>query len=553
MSTTQSGQEKMAPIWVADQGDGTYRNPILHADYSDPDVIRVGEDFYMTASSFSHIPGLPILHSKDLVNWKLVQYAIQRLDLEGYDVPLHGKGVWAPSIRYHDGKYWIFFSTPDEGIFMTTADHPEGEWSPLHLVHEVKGWIDPCPLWDEDGQAYLVHAFAKSRTGIKSKIKVCRMAPDGNRLLDEGQIVFDGTAHHPTIEGPKFYKRDGYYYIFAPAGGVKPGWQTVLRSKQVFGPYEDRIVMHQGASNVNGPHQGGYVELESGESWFIHFQDRDAYGRIVHLQPMKWNEDGWPVIGVDREGNGTGEPVDVYIKPDVGAAYPITVPDVSDDFQNDRIGVQWQWQANSRPEWAEVVPDKGLVLHMHPYPEGIQSLFGVPQLLMQKLPASAFEATTKLTFLPKREGDRAGFIVFGDDYACLSLSQTDTGAVRLSLLRGAKQPDNHLHADESEETGLDWSEHGSPETGWTIHLRFSLEEPARCHFSWSKDGEDFQPIGAPFTATTALWVGAKMGVFALNTRSANRGGQGVFRYFEVNETVEEQGKEEVQDGTSHSV
>ncbi|WP_174818715.1 glycoside hydrolase 43 family protein [Paenibacillus illinoisensis] len=553
MSTTHSEQEKMAAVWVADQGDGTYRNPILHADYSDPDVIRVGDDFYMTASSFSHIPGLPILHSKDLVNWKLVQYAIQRLDLEGYDVPLHGKGVWAPSIRYHDGKYWIFFSTPDEGIFMTTADHPEGEWSPLHLVHEVKGWIDPCPLWDEDGQAYLVHAFAKSRAGIKSKIKVCRMAPDGSRLLDEGQIVFDGTAHHPTIEGPKFYKRDGYYYIFAPAGGVKPGWQTVLRSKQVFGPYEDRIVMHQGASNVNGPHQGGYVELESGESWFIHFQDRDAYGRIVHLQPMKWNEDGWPVIGVDREGNGTGEPVDVYNKPDVGAAYPIVVPDVSDDFQNERIGVQWQWQANSRPEWAEVVPDKGLVLHMHPYPEGIQSLFGVPQLLMQKLPASAFEATTKLTFLPKQEGDRAGLIVFGDDYACLSLYQTDTGAVRLSLLRGAKQPDNHLHADESEEAGLDWSEHGSLETGWTIHLRFSLEEPARCQFSWSKNGEEFQPIGAPFTATTALWVGAKMGVFALNTQSANRGGQGIFRYFEVKETVEEQGKEEVQDGTSHSV
>ncbi|MCW3794966.1 glycoside hydrolase 43 family protein [Paenibacillus sp. LS1] len=535
MSTTQSEQQRLDPVWVADQGDGTYRNPILHADYSDPDVIRVGDDFYMTASSFSHTPGLPILHSKDLVNWRLVRYAIDRLDLPGYDVPLHGKGVWAPSIRYHDGKYWIFFSTPDEGIFMTTADHPEGEWSPLHLVHEVKGWIDPCPLWDEDGQAYLVHAFAHSRSGIKSKIQVCRMAADGRRLLDEGTIVFDGTEYHPTIEGPKFYKREGYYYIFAPAGGVKPGWQTVLRSQQVFGPYEDRIVMHQGASPVNGPHQGGYVELESGQSWFIHFQDRDAYGRIVHLQPMTWTEDGWPVIGIDREGHGTGEPVDVHVKPDVGAAYPIIVPDVSDDFQTDHLGLQWQWQANSRPEWADAGAERGLVLPAHPYPEGIQSLFGTPHLLLQKLPASEFVATTKLTFLPAQEGDQSGLIMFGDSYASLCLLQTEDGTIRLSLIRGTKRADSHLHADEWEETGLDWEGQGSQVTGWTIHLRLTLTEPALCQFSWSEDGAEFQPIGTPFNATTALWVGAKMGIFAVNTRLANRGGQGVFRYFNVKE------------------
>ncbi|MFE6077747.1 glycoside hydrolase 43 family protein [Paenibacillus sp. NPDC057886] len=537
MGTTQSNQQRMKPIWVADQGDGTYRNPILHADYSDPDVIRVGDDFYMTASSFSHTPGLPILHSKDLVNWKLVRYAIERLDLPGYDVPLHGKGVWAPSIRYHDEKFWIFFSTPDEGIFMTTADHPEGEWSPLHLVHEVKGWIDPCPLWDDDGQAYLVHAFAHSRCGIKSKIQVCRMAVDGSKLLDEGTIVFDGTKHHPTIEGPKFYKRDGNYYIFAPAGGVKPGWQTVLRSEQVFGPYEDRIVMHQGASVVNGPHQGGYVELMSGESWFVHFQDRDAYGRIVHLQPMSWSKDGWPVIGIDREGNGTGEPVDIYAKPNVGASYPVSVPDVSDHFEADRLGLQWQWQANSRPEWADVGSEEGLVLYAHPYPENIQSLFGVPQLLLQKLPASEFEATTKLTFLPEQAGDRAGLILFGDSYASLCLTQTEDGTARLSLIRGAKRPESHLHADEWEETGLDWEGNGTPENGWAIHFRFTLTEPARCQFSWSEDGTEFQPIGTPFNATTALWVGAKMGIFAVNTRSEHRGGQGVFRYFDVKEMV----------------
>ncbi|MDQ0172136.1 glycoside hydrolase family 43 protein [Paenibacillus tundrae] len=538
MATSQSSLEKFEPIWVADQGDGTYRNPILHADYSDPDVIRVGDDFYMTASSFSHTPGLPILHSKDLVNWKLVNYAIERLDLPGYDVPLHGKGVWAPSIRYHDNKYWIFFSTPDEGIFMTTATHPEGTWSPLHLVHEVKGWIDPCPLWDDDGHAYLVHAFANSRCGIKSKLQVCRMASDGSRLLDEGMIVFDGTEHHPTIEGPKFYKRDGDYYIFAPAGGVKPGWQTVLRSKQVFGPYEDRIVMHQGSSSINGPHQGGYVELDSGESWFIHFQDRDAYGRIVHLQPMQWDEQGWPVIGLDQEGHGTGEPVIVHKKPDVGSTHPVIVPEVSDDFTADRLGLQWQWQANPQPEWADLSPEQGLILHTLPYPEGVQSLFGVPQLLMQKLPASAFEATTQLTFHPKQAGDQAGLVLFGDAYAYLCLTQTEEGNIRLSLNRGEKQRNSDLHADEWQEEGLDWKGEGSTASGSTIHLRLTLIEPAHVQFSWSEDGVSYTPIGTTFAATTALWVGAKMGLFAINTKSEPSAGRGEYRYFAVKEIQE---------------
>ncbi|MCM3175173.1 glycoside hydrolase 43 family protein [Paenibacillus sp. MER 99-2] len=538
MAASQSSLEKFEPIWVADQGDGTYRNPILHADYSDPDVIRVGDDFYMTASSFSHTPGLPILHSKDLVNWKLVNYAIERLDIPGYDVPLHGKGVWAPSIRYHDNKYWIFFSTPDEGIYVTTATHPEGQWSPLHLVHEVKGWIDPCPLWDDDGQAYLVHAFANSRCGIKSKIQVCRMAPDGSRLLDEGRIVFDGTEHHPTIEGPKFYKRDGDYYIFAPAGGVKPGWQTVLRSKQVFGPYEDRIVMHQGSSTINGPHQGGYVELDSGESWFIHFQDRDAYGRIVHLQPMQWDEQGWPIIGLDQEGDGTGEPVILHKKPNVGSTHPVVVPEVSDDFRADRLGLQWQWQANAQPEWADLNPEQGLILHTLPYPDGVQSLFGVPQLLMQKLPASAFEATTQLTFHPKQAGDQAGLLLFGDAYAYLYLTQTEDGAIRLSLNRGEKQKNSDLHADEWQEEGLDWKGEGSTASGWTIHLRLTLIEPAHVQFSWSEDGVSYTPIGTTFVATTALWVGAKMGLFAINTKSEPSEGKGKYRYFAVKEIQE---------------
>ncbi len=244
--------DKVSRVWVADNGDGTYRNPVLHADYSDPDVIRVGNDYYMTASSFNCVPGLPILHSRDLVNWKLIGHALHRLvPEEEFSMPQHGKGVWAPSIRFHNNEFYIYFPDPDHGIYLTKASNPAGPWSEPLLVAGGKGLIDPSPLWDDDGQAYLVYAFAGSRAGIKSVLMVDRMEPDGTRLYGQPVMVFDGSRDHPTVEGPKFYKRNGWYYIFAPAGGVTNGWQLVLRSRDVFGPYEAKTVMAQG----NFPHQ----------------------------------------------------------------------------------------------------------------------------------------------------------------------------------------------------------------------------------------------------------------------------------------------------------
>ncbi len=277
----------VSKVWVSDQGDGTYKNPIIYADYSDPDVVRVGDDFYMTASSFNAVPGLPILHSKDLVNWDLIGHALPRqYPLDHFSKAQHGNGVWAPSIRYHEGEFYIYYGDPDFGIYMLKAKDPKGQWSIPHLVKEGKGLIDPSPLWDEDGKAYLVHAYAGSRAGIKSILVVSEMSPCGTHLLNEGKIVFDGHEGYETIEGPKFYKHNGYYYIFAPAGGVTEGWQEVLRSKNVYGPYENKTVMHQGKTDINGPHQGGWVQTQTGEDWFIHFQDRIEYGRITHLNPM---------------------------------------------------------------------------------------------------------------------------------------------------------------------------------------------------------------------------------------------------------------------------
>ncbi|HEU0078368.1 MAG TPA: family 43 glycosylhydrolase, partial [Longimicrobiaceae bacterium] len=348
-SSASAAADTEAP-WSPHLDGGRYRNPVVFADYSDPDVVRVGDDYYMTASSFGSFPALPILHSRDLVGWTLVNHAIPRFPDPAFDAPQHGNGVWAPSIRHHDGWFWIFYGDPDRGIYMVKTRDVRGAWEPPVLVKAAKGWIDPAPLWDDDGSAYLVHAFARSRSGIKHVLHVARMSPDGTRLLDEGRLVFGDSVRHPTMEGPKLYKRDGWYYVFAPAGGVPTGWQTVLRSRNVYGPYEDRIVLAQGSTPVNGPHQGGWVRTQTGEDWFLHFQDRGAYGRIVHLQPMAW-KDGWPVMGVDADGDGTGEPVAEFRRPDVGREYPPAVPQTTDEFAGAHPGLQWQWNANPRPEW----------------------------------------------------------------------------------------------------------------------------------------------------------------------------------------------------------
>jgi beta-xylosidase len=259
-------QPYVSNVWVSDLGNGNYKNPVLYADYSDPDVCRAGDDYYMTASNFNCIPGLQILHSKDLVNWTLIGAAIPKLIPEDvFEKPQHGNGVWAPSIRYHDGEFYIYYGDPDYGIYMTKTRNPAGEWEPLTLVKAGKGWIDACPFWDEDGQACLVHAFAGSRAGIKSVLAITRLTPDGKQAVGASKIIYDGHDIDETIEGPKLYKRKGYYYILAPAGGVATGWQVALRSKSLFGPYERKMVMAQGNTPINGPHQGAWVDTTTGE------------------------------------------------------------------------------------------------------------------------------------------------------------------------------------------------------------------------------------------------------------------------------------------------
>ncbi|WP_316802534.1 glycoside hydrolase 43 family protein [Pedobacter nototheniae] len=512
-------------VWVADQGNGTYKNPVINADYSDPDAIRVGDDFYMIASSFDAVPGLPILHSKDLVNWKIIGHALKRQPpFEHFEKTQHGNGVWAPSIRYRNGEFYIYYPDPDFGIYLTKAKTITGEWGTPELVAAGKGLIDPCPLWDEDGKTYLAYAYAGSRAGIKSVIAMMPLNAEGTKTTGSGTIVYDGHEADPTIEGPKLYKRNGYYYIFAPAGGVSTGWQLILRSKNIYGPYERKVAMDQGKSAVNGPHQGAWVNTQTGEDWFLHFQDKDAYGRVVHLQPMKWINN-WPVIGLDKNNSGIGEPVSIYKKPNVGKVYPIQSPAESDEFNMQALGLQWQWQANPKAVWAFTDAAKGVLkLYTSQIPDEAKNLWDVPNLLMQKFPADEFMASTKLNFKPnpKLENEKTGLVVMGRSYASIAVKRKKDGLYLVySSCIGA---DKGKTENETEITKL---------KSGIVFLRLKVSLGAKCAFSYSEDGTNFTNAGTGFQATAGQWIGAKMGLFAVRDSQTNDSGIAEYDWFRV--------------------
>lgn len=518
-------QSYKSEVWVSDQGNGTYKNPVLYSDYSDPDIIRVGDDYYMTASSFNCVPGLPILHSKDLINWSIVNYALSDLKLEGvepstfFDKAQHGKGVWAPCIRYHNGEYMIYWGDPDFGIYVVKTKDILGKWDKPILVLSGKGRIDPSPLFDEDGKVYLTHAWAGSRAQLNSIMTLCELDKTGTRVISEESLIYDGLEDgNHTTEGGKFYKKDGYYYLLAPSGGVETGWQIALRSKNIYGPYEMKKVLAQGNTSINGPHQGGLVETQTGEWWFLHFQDKGAYGRIPHLQPVTW-KDGWPVMGINDK-DYCGEPVLSYKKPNIGQTTVISTPQESDEFNSSKLGLQWSWHANPQQTWGYGSANGYFRLYGQYYPDNFSNFWDIPNLLMQKLSAPEFTATMKATVVLQNTGDKAGLILMGWDYSYIALIKTDTGYDLEQII--CKDAEDKYSEEEIQRINLSAAK---PRISYNyktrleyldFYYRLSMKDGGTCIFSYSLDGKKFQEIGKLFHARQGKWIGAKMGMFILN-------------------------------------
>jgi beta-glucosidase len=467
-----AGERAPVLAW-GDQGDGTYRNPVLKADYSDPDVIRVGDDFYLVASDF-HFVGMQVLHSRDLVNWEVVGQVFPRLDMHPKYEEMNGyaQGTWAPTLRHHDGRFYVFVCTPYDGLFMWHATDPRGPWSETVTVKAVSGWEDPAPFWDDDGSAYLVHSVLGAGPLI-----LHRMSPDGRRLLDDGVEIYRGRV----AEGPKLFKRRGEYYISLPEGGVETGGQTVLRAKSLYGPWERREVLVPGS-----PHQGGLVELPNGESWFLGFKSTGHLGRIVHLLPARWGEDGWPVFG---DG---GRTVDRLKKPGVAKGQPVGRPATSDDFDGPKLSPQWQWNHNPVPEaWSLAARPGWLRLEARP----ASDIGRARNTLTQKLwdDAGLFEA--RLDVSGMADGQRAGVtFMSGSAFGWMGV-----------VMRGGKRR-------------IAWEQGEGPELTADIVVLRGRYAGNAARLEYSLDSSAFVDAGVPFTLAFGHWKGARVGIFSYGRR-----------------------------------
>jgi beta-xylosidase len=490
----------------------TYTNPILYADYSDPDIIRVGRDYYLVASSFHFSPGIPVLHSRDLVHWSIVGHVLPRLPFAPeYDMPgphtlddtiskpiggtKYASGVWAPSIRFHDGLFYVYFPTPDEGIFVATAKRPEGPWSaPVPLI-AGPGLEDPCPFWDEDGTAWLVH----SKLGAGPLI-LHRMSSDGMKVLDEGKLIVEDKINLPVLEGPKLYKRNGYYYIFAPIGGVERGSQAVGRARKITGPYEWRTVLEPGTTPIQGPHQGGWIETPSGQGWFAHFNSTGAFGRIVHLQPVKWVND-WPIMGRQMPDRFAGQPVLTWPLPDTGSPPTEERLQDSDEFAGASLGLQWSWNHNPDDSaWSLTARPGWMRLNALP----AEHLVNARNTLTQILQGPHARFTARIDASRMADGQRAGLTLFGVRPSWIGLVR-DQGKTQVTF------------ASEGVETP------GPALVGATVDLRADVGEDQTVRYAYSLDGgRSFKLLGeSTWLARFSWWKGSRPGLF-----SFNRGGQG---------------------------
>jgi beta-xylosidase len=476
-----------------------YHNPILFADYSDPDVIRDGSNYYLVASSFHFVPGIPILQSNDLVHWTIMGHVVQRMTMDPRYSMIggnrYGKGVWAPAIRKHRGLYYVYFPTPTEGIFVSTAAKITGPWSAPAVVMAQAGLEDPCPFWDDDGNAYLIH----SKTGAGPLI-LHRMSADGKRVLDAGKVIVEDPEHLPTLEGPKLYKRHGYYYIFAPFGGVGAGAQAVLRSRHIYGPYEHRVVLAQGSTSINGPHQGAYVETPDGKGWFVHFQSDGAHGRIVHLEPVRWRDD-WPIVGDDPDGASTGQPTPSGPIPEHSDAESDQRPQTSDDFDEAELGPQWEWNHNpddahwslsARPGFLRIIPMQS------------DGLLSARDTLTQCMQDNSFEFTLRIDVAKAEPGVHAGLAMFEKSASGLEIVQS-----------GAERRLDFFHLPEVTQ--------GPVIAQPVIQLRVDVNgDEARYSYSLD-DGATFQQLGADSQIQSSWWKGSRPALFSYTTLAGDPG------------------------------
>jgi len=487
-----------APTWGnwthwGDQGDGTYRNPVLPGDYSDVDCIRVGDYYYAVSSTFQYSPGFVILKSKDLVNWQILGHAVKDITtispaMNYNQMNLYGKGIWAGAIRYHNNRFWIYFGDPDEGYFMSSAAKPEGPWSPLHRVWAEKGWDDCCPFWDEDGQGYLIGThFADGY-----KIHLFKMTDDGKSLIkDSDQVIYQSHGS----EANKLYKIKGYYYhLFSE---VRNNVRVLMmeRSKNIYGPYEGPRQLSEGQPEFNEPNQGGLVQTQTGGWYFLtHHGSGDWSGRVLSLLPVTWLE-GWPIIGKPND-KGIGEMV--WSAPMPVKSTRKTQPQSSDDFNARIIQPQWEWNYQPKKDKWSLSERKGW-LRLHAFKPLKDHIFSAGNTLTQRVyRTSKNTVTVKFDLRGMANGQKAGLSHFGvPDYAMLGF-ECSGGTKKLSF------------------TTKDKALSGPEFQGNEVWIRSAWGLDGQSTFSYSTDGQTFKSFGEPYQLRWGSYRGDRIAIYNYN-------------------------------------
>ncbi|MGN6728042.1 MAG: glycoside hydrolase family 43 protein [Tepidisphaeraceae bacterium] len=497
LSASLQAQDKPMP-WEStgqwgDQRDGTYCNPVLPGDYSDIDCIRVGSTYYAISSTFQYSPGMVILKSGDLVNWTIAGHAITDLTQIGPNLNWdrmnrYGHGVWAGSIRYHQNKFWIYFGTPDEGYFMTTATSPAGPWEPLHRVMGEAGWDDCCPFWDDDGQGYFVGTHFKD--GYKTWL--FKLTPDGRDLVPGWRVLLNEGSGR---EANKLYKIDGTYYHFY-SESTRQGRQVMMqRAKNVAGPYTEKQQLSHAQKAAREPNQGGIVQTESGDWYFLTHHGSGAWeGRCASLLPVHWVK-GWPILGdVGKDGIGTM----VWSAPKPVLHLPIVVPQSDDDFSGPALGVQWEWNYQPRADKWSLTERPGF-LRLHAFrPLERDNLKKAGNTLTQRsMRTRSNVATVSFDLSGMADGQVAGLCHYSADYGTIGVRRKD-GVLTLESAHGKTITRGPVIA------------------GKTLWLRSTWGLDGRSTWAYSTDGQTFTPFGDPYPLGWGDYRGDRIGIFSYN-------------------------------------
>lgn len=505
--------------WTPDNGNGTFTNPLFYDEFSDPDLIRVDDWFYLTGTTMHAMPGVPILRSKDLVNWEFVAYAMDKLDLgPAYRLEdgkhIYGQGIWAPSFRYHAGKFYIFANVNGQATQMFTATDPKGPWTRTPMK---RSFHDLSVLFD-DGKAYVVWDHQTMRLAQLTD-DLTDIVPGTERALFTKD---DGMG-----EGAHFYKIDGKYYIISAnyAGGFR---MPAARSDHVLGPYEvhQSISLHEDFGMASskrlgtrqrpfetwGPdpaakhslamHQGGIIQTPAGEWWGFSMMDFNSVGRLLGLSPITW-KDGWPYFGLP--GNLTRTPR-TWVKPKTATAQPVRVPfQRSDDFSTPQLQPLWQW--NHVPvddKWS--LSERPGFLRLHALPA--TSFYDARNTLTQRAIGPMSTPTVLLDASNLKPGDAAGLGLLNLPYATLGVEKlTD----ELNVVFHDQRLDQRVRVKM---------------TGTRIWLRADCDFlTERARFSYSVDGSTFVPIGNEVVLLyqTFTFQGVRYALFNYSTTGAEGG------------------------------